>query len=807
MNETADYARLKQAYFNLLELAPEAREPRLVELEATDAALAAALRRQLRAAAVQLPMLDRAAATPAVPELPNYRLLHELGRGGMGVVWLAERALDDARQHVALKQIAHGHWSEEDLRRFQRERRILASLDHPGIAALVDGGTDARGVAYIATQYIQGERLDRWCEAQRLDARRRVQLLAQVVAAVAHAHARLVVHRDLKPANILVTREGAPKLLDFGIARALQEDAVTTEGPSQMTLRYAAPEQIESQGADAGVSVDVYALGVLLYELLARASPYGEPASPAALMHAILHQDPAPPSCVRDAVAGADADLDAICLKALRKRPAERYGSAGALLEDLQRWLAHEPVEARRGERGYRLRRRLRRRWPLLAAALAAAALLAGATFYEVRRTRAELTAVALERDKARSIAHFFEALFAAATPAEVREGIAARELLRRSAERLEQGTTAVMADDARAALFSTAAGVMAKQDLLPEAARMFERAIELWRKAPQAPASDLAAAMHERARIAYIQGEPERALDWQQRAVALLRADPAGDRATLAALLNALAVMQWTSGQADAALRSLEEAKRLLRDLLPEGRTYYANTLRNLAMFQLYAGDAEAALANAREGVAQHDLQRPVRERERLGVQVTVAASLRELGRFAEAEALYRDTLGTLQARGENSMDRVEALNSYAKLLLLLQRWDEAEATLREIEAIHVANGGPRHARALAARADLALVAIGRERWSEAEAALAEVLRQRPDAGGIEASTLAAERVSHAYATCRAAARPSPQQAGTLREAVYAMRRDPPLPRRRLEEAQEWLRWCEAAAAAPRPG
>ena len=252
--------------------------------------------------------------------------------------------------------------------------------------------------------------------------------------------------------------------------------------------------------------------------------------------------------------------------------------------------------------------------------------------------------------------------------------------------------------------------------------------------------------------------------------------------------------VIQWSTGQGEASRRSLEEAKQVLAALLPEGRTYYANTLRNLATQQLYAGEGEPALANALEAVRQHDLQQPVRERERL-----------ELGRYEEAEATLRETLADLDRRGEAGMYRTEALTAYSKLLLLQQRWDEAEAQLREIEAIQVAAGGQNHVRALTVRAELALVAIGRERWSEAERILSDVLRLRADAGPIEASITANERTAHAYAACRASAQPDTSQLEALRTAFEAMQRRPPLPRRRLDQAREWLESCAAAIEAAR--
>lgn len=355
----ADYLRRKQAWLDWQAL-PGAAERRdwLRQLELDDPALAAALKAQLAASDTPLPLLDQGVlaanrADVAQPALQQYRFVRELGRGGMGRVWLAERQLGDATQQVALKQIVHAQWDADDRRRFERERRILARLNHPLIAGLVDGGSDADGAPFLATVYVDGERIDRHVARTAPTLAERVALVEQVAQAVAYAHRQLVVHRDLKPANILVDRSGTPRLLDFGVARLLAEEAITATGSSQLTLRYAAPEQLSDSALaeGAGVGCDIHALGLLLYELIRGESPWAAAGNdPQALIAAILNQVPARLS-TRGGT-GVDADLDAIVAMALRKRPEDRYPSADALAEDFGRWRRREPVQARRGERG-----------------------------------------------------------------------------------------------------------------------------------------------------------------------------------------------------------------------------------------------------------------------------------------------------------------------------------------------------------------------------------------------------------------------------------------------------------------------
>jgi tetratricopeptide (TPR) repeat protein len=308
-----------------------------------------------------------------------FRLERRLGSGGMGAVWLARRADGVFEAPVALK-LMHGHLVRTEIRgRFVREGRILGQLSHPNIARLLDAGVTAEGQLYLALEYVDGTHLDRWCEERQLDIPSRVKLFLQVCAAVSHAHSHLVVHRDLKPSNTLVTQEGQVKLLDFGIAKLVEteEGAGETEftrlGGRVLTPEYAAPEQIT--GAPVTVATDVYSLGVLLYRLLSGQRPYGKPGQGLRELESEV-LTAVPPSLAR----GSDTrklrstlsgDLDTVVLKALKKKPTERYPSVADLADDLLRWMEHRPIQARPDSWTYRTTRFIGRYRVLVGAAAA----------------------------------------------------------------------------------------------------------------------------------------------------------------------------------------------------------------------------------------------------------------------------------------------------------------------------------------------------------------------------------------------------------------------------------------------------
>lgn len=427
----AEYSRLSTLWDQLIEIAHGDREAWLAAIEGGEPRVAALLRALCAAQADSrkpgfletndLIVHQVATLVEADPGLIGrqfgpYRVLGLLGHGGMGSVWLAERVDGLFTRKVALKLIHVALKSRVAGERFAREREILASLDHPNIARLIDAGFAEDGQPYLALEYVAGAPLTTYCDAHRLSVDERLMLFCQILNAVQYAHMHLVIHRDLKPANILVTEEGRVQLLDFGIAKLLsagtaaRETELTQLGGRALTPDYAAPEQIV--GAPVTTAADVYALGVILYELLTGERPYKlKRDSRGALEEAILQSDSVPPSriALSEASAGVRAtsagrlaralrgDLDAIVAKAMRKEPERRYESVAALRADIERSRRHEPVFAREGARAYAVGRFLRRHRTFAAVGvMLTAAILVGtaATLWQAR-------VAARERDRA----------------------------------------------------------------------------------------------------------------------------------------------------------------------------------------------------------------------------------------------------------------------------------------------------------------------------------------------------------------------------------------------------------------------
>jgi tetratricopeptide (TPR) repeat protein len=384
-----------------LELSPPELTAFLEGVGREDAELRMTLERLIAAARDETPFLEllpgsalEALAGPPAPAVGRrigaYRLIQLLGEGGMGTVYLGRRDDGEFEQQVAVKLIRSGPLSPEAVSRFRRERQILAWLDHPHIARLLDGGVDELG-PFLVMEYVEGETIDRYCEQRALDIPAKIRIFLDVCEAVQYAHRNLVVHRDLKPGNMLVTRDGRVKLLDFGIARLLPEDggdgATTATNTQLLTRDYASPEQI--RGGPITTASDVYSLGAVLYHLLTGRLPHRlSGLSPAALEHEVTQVAPPRPSAIRRELRG---DLDTILLRALAPDPGRRYGSATELADDLQRHLEHLPVRARPESAWYRTTRFVRRhRIGVVATALVLLAVSVGAVLTVQEKSRAD---------------------------------------------------------------------------------------------------------------------------------------------------------------------------------------------------------------------------------------------------------------------------------------------------------------------------------------------------------------------------------------------------------------------------------
>ena len=366
---------------------------------------------------------------PAGQLIGAYRIIREIGRGGMGAVYLAERADEQYKKQVAIKLIKRGMDTDAVLRQFRKERQILASFDHPNIARLFDAGTTTNSLPYFVMEYIEGEPINQYCDAHQLSIPQRLRLFLEICAGVSYAHRHLVIHRDIKPSNIVVTSEPVPKLLDFGIAKILGPEAddaamVTTPGLRLMTPEYASPEQV--RGEPVTTASDVYSLGVVLYQLLTGSSPYRFASrAPRDIERAITEQEPTRPSTVmadaeepkfgpnRTGIFGNPkllrGDLDNILLMALRKEPARRYQSVEQFSEDIRRHLAARPVIARRDTIGYRTTKFIRRNRVATAAGLLVfVSLIAGliATTWQAHRARVEKARAERRFNDVRRLAH-----------------------------------------------------------------------------------------------------------------------------------------------------------------------------------------------------------------------------------------------------------------------------------------------------------------------------------------------------------------------------------------------------------------
>jgi serine/threonine-protein kinase len=615
-----------------------------------------------------LPKLDMADAAPPLNGLAAgssvgaYRLIAEIGQGGMGTVWLAERADGLMNRRVALK-LPRIVWGDSFAERLAREREILATLEHEHIARLYDAGIDAHGRPFLAMEHVDGEPIDAYCRTHALPVRERVALLLQVMAAVSHAHSRLVVHRDLKPSNILVTRDGKVKLLDFGIAKLLEGDstlrtALTELSGRALTLDYASPEQI--RGEPLGTASDVYSMAVVAYGVLAQARPYrlrrgsaAELEEAIAAVEPLLASDVAPLKSLRQQLRG---DVDAVLHRGLKKSIAERYPTIDAFAQDLERYLRGETVQARPDSAGYRAGKFLRRhRLGVTMGAALALSVVAGSGFsmWQAHEARLQAQRARAEAATAEAVQGFLEGVFLTNSsnqvdPKKARE-TTARELLDRGAQRIE--TELLGAPQARLRLLESIASMYESMDLVDRQIALRRQQLKETRSI-SGPTSDDSVIVMARLADALTMAEQ------RQEATALLR--DAG------ALLDA-------RQDNDSRARFWVEVMQASLDRRPDPRHGLAAADRALAIARRYPPDAGLLLALECQGdnamfIGEYERARQAyaesirisEEHPSLGAAELALAygSLAQvqikLGLFAGAEASQRKGVELARRRGE---------------------------------------------------------------------------------------------------------------------------------------------------------
>lgn len=729
----ASWERVKELFAGARPLPPAEREAYLARACADDGALADEVRALLGTEADVPAFLDTTAEEAlgsfarAEPDLrePGQKvgpwvLEQRVGAGGMGTVWRCHRD-GEPKVPYAIKFMRRGLDTALLLNRFAIERRTLAALDHPNVAALVDAGVDLNDRPFLVMEFVDGEPLDRWCDRRRLGVRARVDLFRQVCAAVHHAHRSLVIHRDLKPANVLVTEAGVPKLLDFGVAKMLGEgagsDTETAVHARMLTPRYASPEQL--RGGHVGTASDVYSLGVILYELLAGRTPF--PQREGTLQEARNDAEAVPPrpSQVLDDAAAEQrgarleglrrqlrGDLDVIALAALRPEPLRRYASAGHLAEDLERHFAGLPVKARGESIPYLSAKWARRHKGLLAMMLLAAGSLAGGIVGVARQAsiaREEADTARAEFESRERVVDLLMGLFESAAADSVNPAqISALDLVEGGAAMLEESWQGD--EKVRAKLMATLGRVFVHLGRPDRAEALLERSLDLRIALYGERHRDVAESLAALGELRRVQGRPPEAEELLRRAIELQSADAAGDAPGLTWAANSLGLTLMERGE-------YEEAETWL---------------------------SRARTAREREYGRSHP--------GTLVVQGNLAAIRFRQQRYEEAETLLREILD-VQDKRPPDLHLGATLNNLGLVLLRLQRGAEAEEAFGRALEIRKALMLPAHPDLVATFQNLAVALYERGvRTSDPEAFRAAAPAFR------EAATRSGQRLGRAH-------------------------------------------------------
>ncbi len=739
------WERVQALFHAVADLAPN-EQRRVLEQEAADApSLIAEVTALLREDAGRSTVIDRGLADAALQlldrstaPLPSesfgpYRVTGLLGEGGMGVVYRGER--DDLGSVAAIKVLRDATLSPARRDRFAQEQRTLASLNHPAIAQLHDADVLPNGTPWFAMEYVEGVPITDHCARNRCGLVDRLRLFRAVCEAVQHPHRHLIIHRDLKPSNILVREDGSVKLLDFGIAKPLEtlDAAATRTGLRLMTPAYAAPEQF--RGEQIGIHTDVYALGVVLYELLAGRVPFDlAERTPAAAEAIVTLEEPAKPSAVSSTsatpLAGRAqwADLDVLILTAMHKDPQRRYATVDALIRDVDHFLSREPLEARPDTFVYRLDKFVRRhRRGVASAAAAAILIIALSAFYTVGITRARDTAVA-EATRTQRIQRFLVSLFQggdeAAGPA---DSLRVVTLIDRG---VQEARSLTAEPAVQAELLETLGGVSTQLGQLERADTLLRQALDDRRKLFGPNHADVAHSLLALGQLRIAQAQFDTAERLIRDAMQMSKRHLAADHPQIAAVTDALGSVLENRGSYADAITVFEEAVRLRsakRAKTPE----LAASMTGLVNNYFYLGNYAAAdsLGKVVLGLSRRLYgERHPHVAEDL---INLGAIQYELGKYAEAEKLDRDALAIQKAwYGPNHYATAAALTMVGRAMRPQNKMHEADSVLREALAIRERTFGPVHPSVASTLNDIALIALVREHYAEAESSYVRVVR-----------------------------------------------------------------------------
>lgn len=706
---------------------------------------------------------DDAVVDLAGERVGPYRIVRSLGRGGMGEVFLADRADEQFRQQVAIKLVRRGLLSRNVQSRLKLERQILATLDHPNIARLFDGGTTTDGTPYIVMEYVDGEPIDIYCDSRGLSVEQRLRLFQVVCSAVHRAHQNLIVHRDLKPSNILVARDGTPKLLDFGIAKMLDDRqmmhtmAVTQLDYRVLTPDHASPEQI--RGDLITTASDTYVLGVVLYELLCGCKPFSLKGNRLGdLERAICEEDPPPPSMVVQAREDSAAlarqrgtsparlrrelagDLDNIVLMAMRKEADRRYSSVEQFAADIQRHLDGMPVLARADAWNYRAGKFLKRHSLAVTLAFGFLAVLVGfsvTTYLQAQRIAEERDVAQAERARAQTAQQRSEAVkdflidsFRLADPSHARgKEITAREILDQGAARI--GKELRTQPDLQATLLDTIGSVYLSLDLPDDAQPLIEQGLAVRRKLFGERHLDVASSLYSLNRVYEKKGDLKAAEALATDSLAINSLLTGTQSLETAGSLCRLGVIEFAKGDLVSAQRRLEECLRIRTAQRGPDHEDLTIPLDNLARLAQARRDFVTAERLDREALRIDLLTRGKDHPQYIRHLHNLATTLHDQGDLDGAEPLYRQTVDLLrQVLGAEHTETIEAMGNLGRLLMDRGRFDEAQQVYETaLVASRKAHPAP-HVDVGYLLTDFGRLDFERKRYAEAEAHYREALR-----------------------------------------------------------------------------